>query len=54
METLKESLDQKHAISGSAVVPNLEKDEIWRQEVRAMIAVFEEKLNREKVKMFGG
>ena len=46
MERLKERLAQQHGISGSAVVPNLEKDDQWRQETRRMHAAFEDQLNR--------
>ena len=53
MEALKESLAQKHNISGSAVVPNLETDDNWRQEAQAMTAAVEEKLNQEKDRLVG-
>ena len=53
MEVLKESLAQKHNISGSAVVPNLETDDNWRQEAQAMTAAVEEKLNQEKDRLVG-
>ena len=53
MESLKESLAQKHAISGSAVVPNLASDEIWHQEARAMISEVKDRLNQEKDRLVG-
>lgn len=49
MATLKESLAQKHLISGSAVVPNLEADEKWHLEAQELRSGFEEGLNRERV-----
>jgi hypothetical protein len=48
MERLKEDLAQQSNITGSAVLPNLEADEQWRQEIRRMRAGFEKQLNREK------
>ena len=53
METLKEGLAKDYSISGSAVVPNLESDEQWRQEAQAMISAVEEKLNQEKDRLVG-
>ena len=53
MEALKESLDQKYNISGSAVVPNLESDEQWHQDAQALNAAFEQKLNQEKDQLIG-
>ena len=50
-ERLKELLAQQHGISGSAVVPNLEKDEQWRQETGRMHAEFEGQLNRATAKL---
>ena len=49
MAALKESLAQKHLISGSAVVPNLAVDEKWHQEAQKLRFGFEEGLNRERV-----
>jgi len=49
MTALKESLAQKHLISGSAVVPNLAVDEKWHQEAQKLRFGFEEGLNRERV-----
>ena len=54
MERLKELLAQQHGISGSAVVPNLGKDEKWRQETRHMHAGFEDQLNRATAKLSVG
>jgi hypothetical protein len=51
MEGLKELIAQQHGISGSALVPNLEKDEQWRQETRRMHAGFEDQLNRATAKL---
>ncbi len=53
MATLKESLAQKYLISGSAVVPNLEADEKWLLEAHELRSGFEEKLSRERGKLFG-
>jgi hypothetical protein len=53
MEALKESLSQKHNISGSAVVPNLETDDSWRQEAQALASAVEEKINQERAKLVG-
>ena len=54
MELLKEDLAQQYNITGSAVLPNLEADEQWRQEVRQMRAGYEDQLNREKVNLLDG
>ena len=54
MDRLKENLTQKYSISGSAVVPNLEADEQWRQEAREMRAGYEGQLNRVKDNLLGG
>ena len=48
MELLKEDLAQQFDISGSAILPNLEADGLWRQEAREMRAGFEDQLNRVK------
>ena len=53
MEALKASLAQNYNISGSAVVPNLETDEKWRQQVQVLASAVEEKLNQERVKLIG-
>ena len=54
MELLKEDLAQQYNITGSAVLPNLEADEQWRQEARQMHAGYEDQLNREKVNLLDG
>ncbi|MEJ2168930.1 MAG: hypothetical protein P8X90_25725 [Desulfobacterales bacterium] len=51
---LKENLAQTHAISGSAVVPNLQADEQWRRTEGEMRLRFEDKLSLEKDKLAGG
>jgi hypothetical protein len=48
---LKEQLAKTHFISGSAVVPNLEKDDDWRKETGAIRAKFSALLNKEKAKL---
>lgn len=53
MEALKESLAQKHHISGSAVVPNLETDDKWHLEAQAMLSSVKEELNQEKDRLVG-
>jgi len=47
-KTLKDKLAKTHFISGSAVVPNLEIDEAWRENFGKIRAKFEEKLDRQK------
>ena len=54
MERLKEDLARQHNITGSAVLPNLEADEQWRQETREMRAGYEDQLNRAKDNLLGG
>ena len=51
---LKEDLAQQHNITGSAVLPNLDADERWRQETREMRSGYEDKLNRVKDGLLGG
>jgi hypothetical protein len=53
MATLKESLAQKHLISGSAVVPNLEADEKWHLEAQAITSAVEQEINKEKERLIG-
>ena len=48
---LREGLAQKHSISGSAVVPNLDADETWQTEARDIRTKFEQKLDAEKDKL---
>jgi hypothetical protein len=54
IERLREDLAQRHNISGSAVFPNLDVDEQWRQEVRELRAGYEDQLNRAKDNLLGG
>ena len=54
MDQLKEELAQQHNISGSAVLPNLDADKLWRQEFREMRAGYEDQLNRVKNNLLGG
>ena len=48
LERLKEYLSTQYRVSGSAVVPNLETDEQWRQKAQELRSGFAERLNREK------
>ena len=50
-QILRDKLAEKHFISGSAVVPNLEADEIWQEQVREIRAKFEPLLNQAKSKL---
>jgi len=43
---LKEDLAQNKSISGSAVIPNLDADEQWRQKAQDLRRQFEDKLNQ--------
>jgi len=52
-EQLRKDLAQRHNISGSAVLPNLNVDEQWRQEIRELRAGYESQLNRVKNNLFG-
>ena len=54
MTQLKKDLARKYAISGSAVVPNLDADDQWRRTEGALRLRFEEKLSREKDKLVAG
>ena len=51
---LKEDLARTHAISGSAVVPNLETDAQWQREETNLRRRFEGLLNQEKDKALQG
>jgi hypothetical protein len=51
MEALKENLAQKHNISGSAVVPNLETDDNWRRKAQTMVSRVKQKLDQEKERL---
>ena len=54
IEQLREDLAQRHQISGSAVLPNLDVDEQWRQESHELRAGYEDQLNRVKDDLLGG
>ena len=54
IERLREDLAQRHHISGSAVLPNLDVDEQWRQESHELRAGYEDQLNRVKDNLLGG
>ncbi|MBW2488775.1 MAG: hypothetical protein JRE72_15235 [Deltaproteobacteria bacterium] len=47
-QIVKDALASEHHISGSAVVPNLESDPVWRTKIAEIRADFEVKLKREK------
>ncbi|UCD79988.1 MAG: hypothetical protein JSW26_00720 [Desulfobacterales bacterium] len=51
MTQLKEDLARKYAISGSAVVPNLDADEQWRRLEEHLRLRFEDLLNQAKGKL---
>ena len=51
---LKDQLAKAHFISGSAVVPNLENDDDWRNEAGEISAEFDVKLNQAKTKLLAG
>jgi len=53
IKRLKEDLAQQSNITGSAVLPNLDADEQWRQEAREMRAGYVDQLNREKDNLIG-
>ena len=53
-KVLKKQLVKTHFISGSAVVPNLEKDNEWRKGAGVIRAEFEAKLNQAKTKLLNG
>ena len=48
---LREDLARKHSISGSAVVPNLQADEVWQSEAGEIRSRFEKKLEAEREKI---
>lgn len=50
-EEIKNILSEECAISGSAVVPNLEADVQWRREEREIRSRFEENLHRVKAEL---
>lgn len=47
----KYNLANEHLISGSAVLPNLESDPVWRTKIAEIRADFEAKLNQEKTNL---
>jgi hypothetical protein len=51
IESLKEQLAKTHFISGSAVVPNLERDDDWKKEAGEIRAKYSALLDKEKVKL---
>jgi hypothetical protein len=52
-EQLRKDLAQRHNISGSAVLPNLEADEQWRREIRELRAAYDDQLTRVKNNLLG-
>jgi ribosomal protein S20 len=48
---LQAKLAEEHFISGPAVVPNLEADKAWQEQVGAIRAKFEQLLNQAKTKL---
>ena len=51
MDEIKENLAEKHFISGSAVVPDLETDDEWIAKIRGIKDKFTQTLSREKAKL---
>ena len=51
---LKEHLARQHAISGSAVLPNLETDEEWQRQVREMRNGLEDSLSQAQDRIIAG
>ncbi len=51
---LKEDLAQKHSITGSAVVPNLDADEDWQREAQDLRKKFEDRLSQAKDQLTAG
>ena len=51
---LKEDLAQNHFITGTAVLPNLDADEQWQQEVQDMRRLFVDRMSRVKDKPAAG
>jgi hypothetical protein len=54
IERLREDLAQRHNISGSAVLPNLDVDEQWRQESHELRTGYEDQLNWVKDNLLAG
>ena len=53
IETLKSELQQTHYLSGSAVIPNVEKDSRWQAERQRLTVQFEQSLQQEKSRLAG-
>lgn len=51
---LKKDLAEQHAITGSAVLPNLDTDESWQQKFSEIRAAYEDQLNRVRDGLIGG
>ena len=52
-KTIKNELAKAHYISGSAVVPNLDIDEVWQENREQIKAEFEKKLEQAKNRLLG-
>ncbi len=53
MARLKEDLEQRYNIKGSAVLPNLDTDEQWQRETREMRAGYEDQLSQVRDRLLG-
>jgi len=53
IKQIKKFLSKKRFVSGSAVIPNLERDTEWLADVRAIKNKFAEKFNHEKKQLSG-
>jgi hypothetical protein len=53
MESLKNELARTHHISGSAVIPNIEKDARWQAERQRLTVQYEQNLQKEKARLTG-
>ncbi len=53
IEQLRDDLAQRYNISGSAVLPNLNMDEQWRQKTRELRAGYESHVDRVKNNLLG-
>ena len=53
IERLRDDLAKQHSISGSAVLPNLDVDEKWRQKIGELRAGYEDQLNQVKDNLLG-
>ena len=52
-EALRNEVARTHYISGSAVIPNLEKDPRWQAERQRLTSQFEQSLQQEKFRLAG-